>query len=165
MALQSKLTVYAAIAGVLALMGGIVYYAGLDNVDLEQVEIELSDVGLRDVSTVNNQAKFDVTFLVKNPSEKTFTVALIDYKLYADNIELGSGQYSTADIALPGRALFSSGVEIPLKSTFVLNKSETNEEIYQNLIEEKINNFSAEGIITTQTSWSTSDKEFQVKLN
>ena len=165
MALQSKLTVYAAIAGVLALMGGIVYYAGLDNVDLEQVEIELSDVGLRDVSTVNNQAKFDVTFLVKNPSEKTFTVALIDYKLYANNIELGSGQYSTADIALPGRALFSSGVEIPLKSTFVLNKSETNEEIYQNLIEEKVNNFSAEGIITTQTSWSTSDKEFQVKLN
>ena len=165
MALQSKLTVYAAIAGVLALMGGIVYYAGLDNVDLEQVEIELSDVGLRDVSTVNSQAKFDVTFLVKNPSEKTFTVALIDYKLYANNIELGSGQYSTADIALPGRALFSSGVEIPLKSTFVLNKSETNEEIYQNLIEEKINNFSAEGIITTQTSWSTSDKEFQVKLN
>ena len=165
MALQSKLTVYAAIAGVLALMGGIVYYAGLDNVDLEQVEIELSNVELRDVSTVNNQAKFDVTFLVKNPSEKTFTVALIDYKLYANNIELGSGQYSTADIALPGRALFSSGVEIPLKSTFVLNKSETNEEIYQNLIEEKVNNFSAEGIITTQTSWSTSDKEFQVKLN
>ena len=165
MALQSKLTAYAAIAGVLALMGGIVYYAGLDNVDLEQVEINLSNVELRDVSTVNNQAKFDVTFLVKNPSEKTFTVALIDYKLYANDIELGSGQYSTADIALPGRALFSSGVEIPLKSTFVLNKSETNEEIYQNLIEEKVSEFSAEGIITTQTSWSTSDKEFQAKLN
>ena len=165
MALQSKLTVYAAIAGVLALMGGIVYYAGLDNVDLEQVEINLSNVELRDVSTVNNQAKFDVTFLVKNPSEKTFTVALIDYKLYANDIELGSGQYSTADIALPGRALFSSGVEIPLKSTFVLNKSETNEDIYQNLIEEKVSDFSAEGIITTQTSWSTSDKEFQVKLS
>ena len=165
MALQSKLTVYAAIAGVLALMGGIVYYAGLDNVDLEQVEINLSNVELRDVSTVTNQAKFDVTFLVKNPSEKTFTVALIDYKLYANDIELGSGQYSTADIALPGRALFSSGVEIPLKSTFVLNKSETNEDIYQNLIEKKVSDFSAEGIITTQTSWSTSDKEFQVKLS
>ena len=165
MALQSKLTVYAAIAGVLGLMGGIVYYASLDNVDLEQVEIDLSNIELRDVSTVNNQAKFDVTFLIKNPSEKTFTVALIDYKLYADNIELGSGQYSTADIALPGRALFSPGVEIPLKSTFVLNKSETNEEIYQNIIEGKVNDFSAEGIITTQTSWSTSDKEFQAKLN
>ena len=165
MALQSKLTVYAAIAGVLALMGGIVYYAGLDNADLEQVEIDLSDIELRDVSTVTNQAKFDVTFLVKNPSEKTFTVALIDYKLYANDIELGSGQYSTADIALPGRALFSSGVEIPLKSTFVLNKSETNGDIYQKLIEEQVNDFSAKGIITTQTSWSTSDKEFQVKLS
>ena len=47
MALQSKITVYAAIAGVLALMGGIVYYASLDNVQLEQVEIELTNVELR----------------------------------------------------------------------------------------------------------------------
>ena len=35
MALQSKMTVYAAIAGVLGLMGGIVYYASLDNAELE----------------------------------------------------------------------------------------------------------------------------------
>jgi len=44
LALQSRLTVYAAIAGVLALMGGIVYYASLDNVSLDQVEVELTDV-------------------------------------------------------------------------------------------------------------------------
>lgn len=165
MALQSKLTVYVAIAGTLALMGGIVYYASLDNVELEQVEIKLTDVELRDVSTANNQAKFDVTFLVKNPSDKTFTVALIDYKLFADGTELGSGQYSTVDIALPGRAVFSSGAEVPLKSTFTLNKSEVNQEIYKKLIENTINDFSAEGTITTQTSWSTSDKEFQISLN
>ena len=101
MALQNKMTVYAAIAGVLALMGGIVYYASLDNVELEQVEIELTSVELRDVSTVKNQAKFDVTFLVKNPSDKTFTVSVIGYQLYGDGVLLGSGQYSTADIALP----------------------------------------------------------------
>ena len=165
MALQSKLTVYVAIAGILAMMGGIVYYASLDNVELEQVKIDLTDVELRDVSTVKNQAKFDVTFLVKNPSDKTFTVALIDYKLYADGIELGSGQYSTVDIALPGRAVFYSGAEVPLKSTFTLNKSEDNQEVYQKLIENTTNDFSAEGVITTQTSWSTSDKEFQINLN
>ena len=125
----------------------------------------MTDVELRDVSTINNQAKFDVTFLVKNPSDKTFTVALIDYKLYADGIELGSGQYSTVDIALPGRAVFYSGAEVPLKSTFTLNKSEDNQDIYQKLIENTANDFSAEGVITTQTSWSTSDKEFQINLN
>lgn len=161
MALQNKMTVYAAIAGVLALMGGIVYYASLDNVDLEQVEIELVSVELRDVSTVKNQAKFEVTFLVKNPSDKTFTVSVIGYQLYGDEVLLGSGQYSTADIALPGRAIFYSGAEIPLKTTFILSKSETNSEIYQAAIDNQITSFTAEGSITTETSWSTIEKEFR----
>ena len=161
MALQSKMTVYAALAGVLALMGGIVFYASLDNVGLEQVEIELTNVELRDINTENNQAKFDVTFLVKNPSDKTFTVSLIGYQLYGDGILLGSGQYSTADIALPGRAIFYSGSEVPLKNIFILSKSDVNSEIYQSAIENGINNFSAEGNITTESTWSISEKEFK----
>jgi len=155
------MTVYAAIVGVLALMGGIVYYASLDNVDLNQVEIKLTNVELRDVSTINNQAKFDVTFLVKNPTDKTFTVSVIEYKLYGDGTLLGSGIYSTADIALPGRALFSSGAEIPLKNTFVLSKEDINPEIYEAMIDNRITSFSAEGIVTTQSSWSETQKEFK----
>jgi LEA14-like dessication related protein len=99
MGLQSKFTVYAAIAGVLALMGGIVYYASLDNVSLEQVEVELADVILREAG--ENEAKFFVTFLVKNPSEKIFVVPVIAYQLYGDDMLLGSGKYSTEDVALP----------------------------------------------------------------
>jgi hypothetical protein len=161
MALQSKMTVYAAVVGVLGLMGGIVYYASLDNVDLDQVEIELTNVELIDVSSINNQAKFEVTFLVKNPSDKTFTVSVIEYNLYGDETLLGSGIYSTADIALPGRALFSSGAEIPLKNTFVLSKDDVNTEIYEAIIDNKIASFSAEGSITTQSSWSEAQKEFK----
>jgi hypothetical protein len=131
MALQSKLTVYLAIVGVFALMGGIVFYASLDNDELALIEIELTSVKLLDVNTVNNQAKFEVTFLVTNPSEKTLTVSQIDFQLYGDDKLLGSGLYSTADIALPGRALFYSGAEIPLKNTFVLSKSEVNSKIYE----------------------------------
>ena len=161
MALQSKMTVYAALAGVLALMGGIFYYGNLDTVQLEEVEIELTNVELRDVGTIDNQAKFDVTFLVKNPSDKTFTVPLIGYQLYGDGILLGSGQYSTVDISMPGRAAFYPGAEIPLKNIFVLSKSEVNSEIYQDAIENRINSFSAEGSITTQSAWMTIDKEFK----
>ncbi|MDH5415745.1 MAG: hypothetical protein OEW55_00695 [Nitrosopumilus sp.] len=161
MALQSKMTVYAAIAGVLTLMGGIIYYASLDNVDLDQVEIELTNVEFREVSTINNQAKFDVTFLVKNPSDKTFTVSVIEYNLYADGTLLGSGIYSTADIALPGRALFSAGAEIPLKNIFVINKGDVESEIYDAMINNRIASFSAEGSITTQSSWSEAQKEFK----
>ena len=164
MALQSKLTVYVAIAGVLALMGGIVYYASLDNLHLDQVEIELTDVNVRDVNTLNSQIKLDVTFLVKNPSDKAFTVALIDYELYADDILLGSGEYSTADIALPGRAVLYPGAEVPLKNTFVLNENEVSSEVYDTVINNNINKFQAEGILTTQTSWSTAEKEFKTGL-
>ena len=155
------MTVYAAVAGVLVMMGGIVYYASLDMEHLEQAEIELASVELIDVNVISNQAKFDVTFLVKNPSDKTFTVAVIGYELYTDGTSLGSGQYSAVDIAMPGRAVFYSGAEVPLKSTFVLNKSEVNSEIYEALIDNRINSFSAEGILTTQTSWTTVDTEFK----
>lgn len=165
MALQSKLTVYLAIAGVFALMGGIVYYASLDNVDLDLIEIELTNVKLLEVNTVNDQAKFEVTFLVKNPSDKTLTVSVIDFQLYGDGKLLGSGLYSTADIALPGRALFYSGAEIPLKNTFVLSKSEINSEIYEDAINERITSFAAEGNIITQTSWSEADKDFKTSYN
>ncbi len=161
MTLQNKKTVYAALVGVLALMGGIFYYGNLDTVQIEQVEIELTNVELIDVDTTNNQAKFNVTFLVKNPSDKTFTVPLIGYDLYGDGVLLGSGQYSTVDISMPGRAAFFPDTEIPLKNTFVLIKSEVNSEIYQDAIENRINSFSAEGIITTQSSWMTLEKEFK----
>ena len=165
MALQSKLTVYAAIAGVLALLGGIIFYASLDNVELDQVEIKLTNVELINLNQTGAQAKFEVTFLVKNPSDKTLTVSIIDYQLYGDGSLLGSGIYSTADVALPGRALFTSGAEIPLNNIFVLNKAEVSPEIYEKAVNGEINDFTSEGRITTQTSWSETDKDFKTGYN
>lgn len=143
------------------MMGIIIWYASLDNSELEQVEIKLLNVEIKDVNKIENSAKLEVTFLVKNPSEKTFTVPIISYQLYADGQLLGSGQYSTEDISMPGRALFLSGVEIPLKNTFILNKSDVNSEIYQAVLNGNISSFSAEGSITTETSWSLIEKEFK----
>ena len=153
--------IYAAIAGLFGMMGIIVWYASLDNPELEQVEVELLNVEVKDVNKIENSAKLEITFLVKNPSEKTFTVPIIGYQLYADGQLLGSGQYSTEDIAMPGRAVFYSGVEIPLKNTFILNKSDVNSEIYQAVLNGNISSFSAEGSITTETSWSLVEKAFK----
>ncbi|MCV0412504.1 hypothetical protein [Nitrosarchaeum sp.] len=155
------MVVYASIAGLFGLMGIIIWYASLDNSQLEQVEIQLSSVEVKDVNSIENSAKLEIVFLVKNPSEKTFTVPVIGYQLYADDQLLGSGQYSTEDIAMPGRAVFYPDSEIPLKNTFVLIKSELNSEIYQAVLDGRINSFSAEGIITTETSWSLIEKEFK----
>ena len=159
MGLQSKITVYAAIVGCLGLMAGIVYYASLDNVSLEQVEVELTDVTLR--VSGENEAKFTLTFLVKNSSEKTFVVPVIEYQLYGDDVLLGSGKYSTEDVALPGRAQIFGGAEVPLKNTFILNKDEINSEIYQSVINNEITNFIVEGMIITQSTWSVAETEFR----
>lgn len=161
MGLQSKTLVYAAIAGLVGMMGIIVWYASLDNPQLEQVEIKISNVEVKDVNKIENSAKLEITFLIKNPSEKTFTVPLIGYQLYADEQLLGSGQYSTEDIPMPGRAVFYSGVEIPLKNSFILNKSDVNSEVYQKILDGSIRSFSAKGMITTETSWSILEKKFE----
>lgn len=154
--------VYAAIAALFGMMGIIIWYASLDNSELEQVEIKSLNVVVGDINKIENSAKLEVTFLVNNPSEKTLTVPIISYKLYADGILLGSGQYSTEDIAMPGRALFLSGVEIPLKNTFILKASDVNPETYQAVLNGNISSFSADGSITTQTSWSSGEKAFKI---
>ena len=65
--LQGRTILFVAIAGLLAIMGGIVYYASLDNPQLERIEIELTNVEIIDVNNIENQAKIQTTFLVKNP--------------------------------------------------------------------------------------------------
>ena len=163
MALQSKMTVYLAIVGVFAMMGGIVYYASLDNSELEQAEIELINIEFMDENT-KDEPRFNVTFMINNPSDTTFTVSVIQYDLYADGILLGSGQYSTMDVSMPGRASFFPGTEIPLKNIFVLSKSEVDPEIFQDVINNNVKKFTAEGIITTQNTWTTIEKEFKSEL-
>jgi len=158
------MVVYAAIAGLFAMMGGFVWYASLDNPQLELAEIELQSVEVFSVNTIEDSAKLQITFLVKNPSEKTFTVPIISYDLYADGVKIGSTSYSTADIAMPGRAAFYSGAEIPLKNFFQLFRSEVNSDIYQAIVNGENVEFSAKGIITVETSWSLVEKEFQSSL-
>jgi len=76
---------------------------------------------------------------------------------------LGSGKYSTEDVALPGRAQIFAGGEVPLKNTFILNKSEVSSEIYQSMINNEVNNFVAEGMIITQSTWSVAENEFKAE--
>ena len=159
MALQSKITAYVALVGVLAMMGGIIYYASLGNVELEQVEIELQSVELLNNDTINDKIKLNVTFLVKNPSDTTFTVSVIEYNLYNNGVLLGLGKYSTEDVSMPGRASFFPNTEIPLSNIFVLNKADVESEILD--LVDGTNNFSVEGKIITQNTWTTIEKEFK----
>jgi hypothetical protein len=162
MELQSKWLVYAAIASLGALMGGFVLYASSENPELEKMEIELQEVSLVEVNSVENMAELEIIFLIKNPSTKTFTVPLINYELFGDGERIGSGQYSTEDIAMPGRAAFYQGVEIPLKTKLVITQNSENAGIYQAIVNGDILDFSAKGVITVETSWSLIEKDFEI---
>lgn len=158
LALQSKLTVYAAIGGVLAMMGGIVMYAAQDNPQLELVEVELGEVAVS-VGQDGN-LRLEPAFLVSNPSETTFTVSLISYRLMADGQQVAAGQYSTADIAMPGRAVFYPGAQIPLTSSVVVEHDELGSIVYERLVAGQVL-FSAEGTVTAESAWSIVEKDFR----
>ncbi len=155
---------FAAIGGLFALMGFFVYYASLDNPQLEQIEIELVGVEVIQVNSIENRVELETTFLVKNPSEKTFTVPLITFELFADGKSIGKGQYSTQDIAMPGRAGFYPGSEIPLKTKFYLVLSDSIVQEYQDIINGGEMRFSVEGEITAESAWSLIEKEFQSSM-
>jgi hypothetical protein len=162
--LQSRTILFVAIGGLFAIMGGIVYYASLDNPELERLEIELSNVEIIDVNSIENSAKLQITFLVKNPGVKTFTVAIINYELFVNDKSIGTGQYSTTDIAMPGRAAFYPGSEIPLKNIFQLILTESNASEYQSIIKGESLQYTVKGIVTVETAWSLVEKEFESSI-
>ena len=152
-----------AILALLALMGGGVYYASLDNEDLESATIELTSVEVLDVNSIENSATLNVTFTITNPSDLTFTVPVITYELYANGNVLGSGSYSTEDVAMPGRAAFYPGTEIPLDNWFSLILTDKNQNEYNAIISGETMEYEASGILTVESAWSIVEPEFDTR--
>ena len=149
-----------AIVALLGMMGGIVYYASLDNDDLSMATIELQSVELTDVNSVESRATLQVIFLVANPGEVTVTVPVISYRLFADGSEIGSGAYSTEDVAMPGRAAFYPDAEIPLKNKLTIVMSEMSETVYNKIVSGQIVQYSATGQMTVESAWSIVELDF-----
>ena len=152
-----------AILALLALMGGGVYYASLDNEDLESATIELTSVEILDVNSIENTATLVVIFTVTNPSDLTFTVPVITYELYANGNVMGAGAYSTEDIAMPGRAAFYPGTEIPLESWFSLKLTDKNQQQYNAIISGENIDYDAVGILTVESAWSIVEPPFDTR--
>ncbi len=155
---------FVALGGLFALMGFFVYYASLDNPELEKIEIELAGVDLKDVNSIENHATLEISLLIKNPSEKTFTIAIISYELFANGNSIGTGQYSTVDIPMPGRAAFYPGSEIALKNFFQLTLDDNNVQEYQSITNGENVQYRVKGEVTVETAWSIIEKNFESSL-
>jgi|TARA_B100001146_G_C16192001_1_gene439591 LEA14-like dessication related protein len=152
-----------AIFGLIALLGGGVYYASLDNDDLESATIELTSVEILDVNSIENSATLAVIFTITNPSDLTFTVPVITYELYANGNVMGAGAYSTEDIAMPGRAAFYPGTEIGLESWFSLKLTDENQQQYYAIISGENIDYDAVGILTVESAWSIVEPPFDTR--
>ena len=152
-----------AIFGLIALLGGGVYYASLDNDDLESATIELTSVEILDVNSIENSATLAVIFTITNPSDLTFTVPVITYELYANGNVMGAGAYSTEDIAMPGRAAFYPETEIPLESWFSLKLTDENQQQYYAIVSGENIDYDAVGILTVESAWSIVEPPFDTR--
>ena len=151
---------FVAIGALLAIMAGIVYYASLDQDDLSMTTIELQSVEVTDVNSIENLATLKITFLVTNSGEITMTVPVITYQLYADGSLVGNGVYSTEDVAMPGRAAFYPGAEIPLNNKMTIVMSDVNKNVYEKIISGQMVQYSTTGVITVESAWSIVELNF-----
>jgi hypothetical protein len=145
MFLSKRRIVLFGVIGVLALtiilLPRIQYFINAPNVDA--IDFELSSIDIANFSNNTNNIELLLLFDVSNPSEKTATTSKVEYDLFGDDEYLGHGVLSYEDIPLNGRPQFSPGQTTTLKSTIVLQPSDTNMDIIEKLIDnqsDSINN-------------------------
>ena len=122
--------VYAAIGAMFAFMGGIVYFSTFDIPELEQSELELLSVNVKEIDSIDNRMTLNLVFGITNHGDRTVTVPEISWELFADGKSLGSSSYSISDIPLTGRALLTSGLEVPIQSEMTINLTDEIEDVY-----------------------------------
>ena len=161
---RGRIVITAAFIGLGLGMLGLVYYASLDNPLLEKVQLDLVDVKVLETNSIDRRATLELTFLITNPSEKTLTISNINYELFVNDKDVGNGQYSTEDIAMPGRAGIFAGksVEIPSKFNLVYTDQIANE--YSIITNDDKASYRIKGIISVESAWSIVEKPFEAML-
>ena len=161
---RGKIVVTAAFVGLGLGMLGLVYYASLDNPQLELVQLDLVDVKVLETNSIDKRATLELTFLVTNPSEKTFTISDINYELFVNNQDVGNGEYSTEDIAMPGRAAIYAGKSVELSSKFSLVYTDQIANEYSTIINGEQASYRAKGVASIESAWSIVEKPFDSTL-
>ena len=160
----SKIIVYAAIGAMFAFMGGIVYFSTYDIPELEKSEIELLSVNVAEIDSVENRLYLEVVFGITNHGERTVTVPEISFQLFANGVPLGSSSYSVSDIPLTGRALLTSGLQVPLIGEITINQTDNIKDIYEAIAAGESLDYSATGQYTIETAWQVIDIQFDSSI-
>jgi hypothetical protein len=160
----SKMIVYAAIGAMFAFMGGIVYFSTFDIPELEQSELELLSVNVKEIDSIDNRMTLNLVFGITNHGDRTVTVPEISWELFADGKSLGSSSYSISDIPLTGRALLTSGLQVPIQSEMTINLTDDIEDVYNALAAGENLDYRVVGQYTVETAWQVIDMQFESSI-
>lgn len=156
--------VYAAIGAMFAFMGGIVYFSTFDIPELEQSELELLSVNVKEIDSIDNRMTLNLVFGITNHGDRTVTVPEISWELFADGKSLGSSSYSISDIPLTGRALLTSGLEVPIQSEMTINLTDDIEDVYNAMAVGENLDYRVVGQYTVETAWQVIDMQFESSI-
>ena len=160
----SKMIVYAAIGAMFAFMGGIVYFSTFDIPELEQSELELLSVNVKEIDSIDNRMTLNLVFGITNHGDRTVTVPEISWELFADGKSLGSSSYSISDIPLTGRALLTSGLQVPIQSEMTINLTDDIEDVYNAMAVGENLDYRVVGQYTIETAWQVIDMQFESSI-
>ena len=156
--------VYAAIGAMFAFMGGIVYFSTFDIPELEQSELELLSVNVKEIDSIDNRMTLNLVFGITNHGDRTVTVPEISWELFADGKSLGSSSYSISDIPLTGRALLTSGLQVPIQSEMTINLTDDIEDVYNAIAVGENLDYRVVGQYTVETAWQVIDMQFESSI-
>ena len=156
--------VYAAIGAMFAFMGGIVYFSTYDIPELEKSELDLLSVNVVEIDSIENRLYLEVVFGITNHGERTVTVPEIGFELFANGKSLGSSSYSVSDIPMTGRALLTSGLQVPLVGEITINLTDDIKDIYEAIAAGESLDYRVIGQYTIETAWQVVDIQFDSSL-
>ena len=141
-------------------MLGLVLFANSGQDTLKQVNIDLAGVKLMDVDKINNRAHLEVLFNVTNPTTITSTIPSINYDLFVNGKHLGSGHYSTEDIAMAGRAPLFPDSTVTFTNTFELVDTDQISSEYKDIIDGKPVSYKVTGQVTVESAWTLITRDY-----
>jgi LEA14-like dessication related protein len=158
---RGRIVIMAAFGGLGILMLSLVLFANSGQDVLKKVNIDLVGVKVLNVNKIDKRANLEVAFNVTNPTTITSTVPSINYDLFVNGKNVGSGHYSTEDIAMAGRAPLFPDSTITLTNTFNLIYTDKISNEYQAIINGQPVSYKATGQITVESAWTLITKDFE----
>ena len=137
--------------------------------DADAIEFKLANVEINSISNDTNNVELLLSLDVYNPTDKTATTSKVEYDLFGNNEFLGHGVLSYEDIPLNGRPQLSTQQTTTLKSTLILEPTNSNLNLIQDLIKNSTSmrdyiNWEVIGTSQIESAFVIIEKQFESKL-